>query len=36
MNKKELTRKLNSVGRTVFVEYFDLFKDHAGGIITKE
>ena len=36
MNKEQLTRKLNSVGREVFVQYFDLFKDHAGGRITKE
>ncbi len=26
MNKEQLTRRLNSVGRKVFVQYFDLFK----------
>ena len=36
MDRGELIRKLNSVGKTQFVEYFDLFEDYANGRRTKE
>ena len=32
----ELTRKLKSVGKARFVEYFDLFEDYANGHCTRE
>ena len=35
MNEDELRRKLNSVGKQVFVAHFDLFRKHAMGEITR-
>ena len=32
----DLERKLNSVGRKAFVEYFELFKSYSSGYITRE
>ena len=36
MNEQELIRKLNSVGKAIFVECFYLFKSYADGQISKE
>lgn len=36
MNEQELTRKLNSVGKTIFVQYFHAFKMYADGMTSKE
>jgi len=36
MNKEELIRKLNSVGKQVFVEHFDLFQKYTSGRLTRE
>lgn len=36
MNDKELVRKLNSVGKAVFVEYFYDFQSYGNGDISKE
>lgn len=36
MNLKELNRKLNSVGKQVFVENYHLFKSFAHGEITRD
>ena len=35
MNSKILNRKLNSVGKQVFVEQFHVFKKHADGQISR-
>lgn len=35
MKSDELTRKLNSVGKQVFVEQYELFKMHAAGKIDR-
>lgn len=36
MNEKELVRKLNSVGKAIFIEYFYLFQSYADDQISKE
>jgi len=36
MNKEELTRKLNSVGKTAFTEYYDTFHAYSNGGMSKE
>lgn len=36
MNEEELTRKLNSVGKKVFVENYETFKHFAIGRISRE
>ena len=36
MNEQEMIRKLNSVGKTVFVLYFRLFLEYAEGKISKD
>ena len=36
MNEQELIRKLNSVGKTIFVKYFSSFKAYAYGNLSKE
>ncbi|MDD4362251.1 MAG: hypothetical protein PHF48_07415 [Bacteroidales bacterium] len=36
MKKDELIRKLNSVGKTIFVEYFQNFKSYSSGQISRE
>ncbi len=36
MNNEELKRKLNSVGRAAFVEYFELFESYSNGKIQKD
>lgn len=36
MNKEELNRKLNSVGKQVFVEHFELFQKYASGRLSRE
>jgi hypothetical protein len=35
MNDDELIRKLNSIGKTAFVLYFDLFKSYSQGMLSK-
>lgn len=35
MNKEDLIRKLNSVGKQAFVEHFDLFRMYAAGEINR-
>lgn len=35
MNEPELIRKLNSVGKTIFIEYFSTFKAYADGQLSK-
>ncbi len=36
MNKEELNRKLNSVGKQVFVEHFELFQKYAYERLSRE
>ncbi len=36
MKEQELIRKLNSVGKAIFVEYFDMFKAYSEGMKSKE
>ena len=36
MKEQELIRKLNSVGKTIFVEYFDMFKAYSDGLKSKK
>lgn len=36
MKNEELIRKLNSVGKTIFVNYFFTFKDYAEGKLSKK
>lgn len=36
MNEQELTRKLNSVGKTIFIEYFSAFKAYSEGRLSKD
>ncbi len=36
MNEEELIRKLNSVGKTIFVEYFSIFQEYATGQMSRE
>ncbi len=36
MQESELIRKLNSVGKTIFVEYFSIFKSYAEERLSKE
>jgi len=36
MNEQELIRKLNSVGKTIFIEYFSTFKAYSQGNLSKE
>ena len=36
MTHEELIRKLNSVGKAAFVNYFDIFEDYANGHRLKE
>ncbi len=36
MNNDELIRKLNSVGKTIFTEYYELFKSYYDEEISKE
>lgn len=36
MNEEELIRKLNSVGRKQFINYFEVFQSYAKGRISKE
>ena len=36
MNEQELIRKLNSVGKTIFVTYFSTFQSYSKGVISKE
>lgn len=36
MNQEVLIRKLNSVGKAIFVEYFNTFQSYSCGIISKE
>jgi len=36
MNKNELTRKLNSVGKQSFVENYELLKRFASGAVSRE
>jgi len=36
MNENELVRKLNSVGKKAFVMCFELYRDYAEGIISRE
>ena len=36
MNEQELTRKLNSVGKSAFVVFFDLFKEFSNGRISRD
>ena len=36
MEKEELVRKLNSVGKQAFVEHFELFRKYASGMISRE
>lgn len=36
VNENELIRKLNSVGKTIFVEYFSFFKAYSSGKLSKE
>jgi hypothetical protein len=35
MEREKLIRKLNSVGKEVFVKYYDLFRDYSRDKITK-
>ncbi len=35
MDRKKLMRKLNSIGKQKFVEYFELFKEYSNGLISK-
>ena len=35
MNENELIRKLNSVGKAAFVEYFNVFQSYGDGCISK-
>jgi hypothetical protein len=35
VERERLTRKLNSVGKEVFVRYYSLFRDYANGRITR-
>lgn len=36
MNEQELIRKLNSVGKTIFVKYFQEFRSYSVGKISRE
>lgn len=36
VNENELVRKLNSVGKSIFVEYFLIFKEYSSGKLSKE
>lgn len=36
MNKKELTRKINSVRKAAFIIYFSAFKSYADGTTSKD
>lgn len=36
MDKDDLIRKLNSVGKTAFAMHYDLFQDYAQGVLSKE
>jgi hypothetical protein len=36
MDNDDLKRKLDSVGKRIFVEYFHLFKQYASGMLTRE
>lgn len=36
MREEELIRKLNSVGKRAFVEYYELYKEYAEGRVSRE
>ena len=36
MNREELIRKLNSVGKAAFIEYYSTFKAHGQGRLSRE